>query len=710
MKLHLPDIKTRLLPRTLPLLCLLALLLQNLLVFGQHYSGSATFLNDFTRIIYPMTAFWITLVQHGLFPEWAPFQSMGMPFVLTMQSGVFYPPLWLFAIFKAPFTLHMANVVQALHVLWGALGCWLYIRLLGRSCGVALFAAVAFQFFGGFYSNAEHSDIVRAFSFIPWLFWVIEVVPTQTQLAGRNWLAPLLLMLFVTSAYQGNLVAHLFVLAVFWILTTAISGRAQRLVQLQIAALLLLGILLSSVYLLPTLAVKSYLARDGIWTGQTSNWSLSYWNTLIMPSNVDGLFMLPSMLSAFVTVPVFCLLFLASFHFIKQNRVWVFVTVLALLMASGSALPLYGWLVKFFPPLGASRFPSSDYRALFCFGLIVLSSALLDDCLQGKLLVKLKTRAGLCLALLLFFGLTTLLAHWLASPAAMDVVSALKEWPVLTATIATVLMFGTAHSLAANSIEWPLVMVLASLVFLTLSYGRQQAQHALLMLLVLEIFSGWHAVQGLAAIWRNEVATDVFYQQVDKVSPHTVMQVIEQPVSKRPACHDLQLFHSSWRGYLLGDYMCQTQDSKTRPRETVNGDAQLRAYMQEAWQPRLIAAAQQGVCQPELLRQGSAEAAPIQSLAYGLQRVDYQVKAAGDFCFVENELLFPGWTGSMAGSQAQIQPRSYCGALRSWCLPGGDYQFTASYRAPWLREGALLSLLFFMAYVALYIYWRRCKK
>ncbi len=31
--------------------------------------------------------------------------------------------------------------------------------------------AFVFQFFGGFYSNAEHVDIIRAFALTPWLLY-----------------------------------------------------------------------------------------------------------------------------------------------------------------------------------------------------------------------------------------------------------------------------------------------------------------------------------------------------------------------------------------------------------------------------------------------------------------------------------------------------------------------------------------------------------
>lgn len=716
----LHNMKSLSLPRWLPAAAvgLFVLALQNILIFWPHYVGSASFLNDFTRIIYPMSAFWITLVQHGVFPEWTSFQTMGMPFVLTMQSGVFYPPLWLFAIFKIPYTLHMAAIVQVLHVLWGAIGCWLYLRLLGRSMGAALFAAIAFQFFGGFYSNSEHSDIIRAFSFIPWLFWGVQLMPDQNKLLGRNWFTPLIVMLFVTGAYQGNLVAHMFVLGMFWAMSWAHlhgqkkkPGRLVATLHIQIVALLLLGLALSAVYLLPTLALKSWLARDSVWTGQTANWPLSYWNTLIMPSNADGLFILPSMLSAFVTVPVFCLLFLISRDFCKQNWLWICITVFAFAMASGTHLFVYPWLVKFFPLLGASRFPSSDYRGLMCFGLILLASGLLDDYVKGKIPAKLSGRAALCLGLLLFFGLTNFLVHILSSQAAVDLVNFLKSGNLLAMTMLSVLALTTANIISAELLEWPVVIILSSLVFLTLHRFRQQPVKIWLLLIILQMASGLYFVNRLALYWRSEIASDAFYQEVDRESPKSVMAVINHPPATRPACHDMNLFNGSWRGYVLGDYMCQTQDSKTRPREVVKANAAIDSYMRQTWQSRLIEAEQLTECNAEVMVKANS-AAQIHSLSYGLQQVDYQVNASADFCFVENELLFPGWTGRIVDSQQLITPQAYCAALRSWCLPKGEYQFSAQYRAPWLREGAIISLLVLVFYIGLCVYClrRRCQK
>ena len=64
---------------------------------------------------------------------WMPFQSMGYPFLLNLQTGVFYPPMWVFPLLRIPYTLPAAVVLQCLHVFAGALGMYVLARALLRS-------------------------------------------------------------------------------------------------------------------------------------------------------------------------------------------------------------------------------------------------------------------------------------------------------------------------------------------------------------------------------------------------------------------------------------------------------------------------------------------------------------------------------------------------------------------------------------------------
>jgi hypothetical protein len=149
------------------------LFLQNVVIFWQHYFRNFGFPNDFIMTFYALPAFWISAVSIGIFPEWIPYQSMGFPLELHFhQSGYHYAPFWIFPLLHIPFTLHYAVIFQILHVFAGSIGMFLLLNLVFKSPRYAFVGALAFQFFGGFYSNAEHSDIVRAFAIAPWLFYV----------------------------------------------------------------------------------------------------------------------------------------------------------------------------------------------------------------------------------------------------------------------------------------------------------------------------------------------------------------------------------------------------------------------------------------------------------------------------------------------------------------------------------------------------------
>ena len=75
---------------------LLVLAIQNLAIYWGHYFRGVGFPWDFSMSYYAMVGFWTAAVGQGVFPQWIPFQQMGYPFALQLQSGMNYLPLWLF--------------------------------------------------------------------------------------------------------------------------------------------------------------------------------------------------------------------------------------------------------------------------------------------------------------------------------------------------------------------------------------------------------------------------------------------------------------------------------------------------------------------------------------------------------------------------------------------------------------------------------------
>src|SRR5262249_40107297 len=127
---------------------LAVLLAQNVGIFWSHYFRGFGFPWDFLGSYYAMVAYWTSSVRLGSFPQWVPYQSMGYPLAITLQAGLFYPPFWVFPLLRAGYSVHRAVVLQCLHVLAGAIGCFLLLRRAGRSRLEATAGAFAFQLFG----------------------------------------------------------------------------------------------------------------------------------------------------------------------------------------------------------------------------------------------------------------------------------------------------------------------------------------------------------------------------------------------------------------------------------------------------------------------------------------------------------------------------------------------------------------------------------
>src|SRR5262245_14232098 len=187
------------------------LALQNLAIFAFHYAGIYGFPWDFNGTYYGVPAYWTSAVARGILPRWIPFSAGGYPFALNLQSGFFYPPFWIFPALGIPYTLRVAVAFQCLHVLAGAIGMYLLLKLVVEDRRTALAGAAAYQFFGGFYSNAEHADIIRAFALLPWfLFALTRRAEDGPRLPARAWSLPIVIFLLATGGYPFALPAALF--------------------------------------------------------------------------------------------------------------------------------------------------------------------------------------------------------------------------------------------------------------------------------------------------------------------------------------------------------------------------------------------------------------------------------------------------------------------------------------------------------------------
>jgi len=644
--------------RILPIAVLAA---ENLVVFGRHYFGGYGFPWDFVGSYYAAAAYWTEAVSRGPLAMWMPFQSMGYPFLLNLQTGIFYPPMWIFPLARIPFTLPAAVVFQCLHLFAGALGMYALARGLLRSRREALLAAFAFQLFGGFYSNSEHVDIVRAFALTPWLFWAC-LPPRATDGGGdalprQILLAPLFVFAMAVGGYPGNLLAALFLIAIFtvFVLVARRFARPALLWTMAVAGSAALGLGMAAIHLGP-----AWLYRNEVLRYHTASrlfrasLSVAHLPGLLLENR--GMPLDPSMTSTWVGFAVLaglCFVSLAS-----AKRLWPYIALAAVAaaMAAGNTLPLHPLLRRLLPPLGFSRFPSSDYRGFLAMLLILLAAAGWRDLRHRR-----RTAVGFLLRSLPL----ALFAVWSLQRVYPDE----PYWP--EPALAGVAVVATLAALALWRTRRSALGVLAMLAVISLDAAR-----------VLPRIQEW-AVPDLIGVGRVYYPTPArLYEAGLVVDP----SLFETRAGPRPARAEGEGPYRS-SGYLLGDFLVADFGAAAglRARDALAQDERYLAFMCRAWTPIVLVPA------PEAAGgRVDVPGLPAQALAAGpdprivqetlaIEGARYRVDSDQPFLLVENEVFFPGWSLTREGGAPEPAVRVN-EHLRGWMLPAGSYTIETRFR------------------------------
>jgi hypothetical protein len=166
-------------------------------------------LRDHGDYFQPLHWFTANELQHGRLPLWNPYNASGEPWLANPQTGVFYPPAWLFVVlpFARAYILY-----SALHVLLLGCGAYLLFARLTRPGGGALMAALALTFCGPVMSLLDVSNNLTTFAWVPLIVWcALSDVPAMTCgavmalsfLAGEPFFASIGALLFVIVRRRG---------------------------------------------------------------------------------------------------------------------------------------------------------------------------------------------------------------------------------------------------------------------------------------------------------------------------------------------------------------------------------------------------------------------------------------------------------------------------------------------------------------------------
>lgn len=686
----------------------------NVAFFPKHWMGLTSFTFDFVMHYYAVVAYWMSSVTAGEWPHWVPYQAFGYPLAMNLQAGIYYPPFWIFPIAGIPYDIHAANIVQILHVYVGSLGMYCLARTHFKSSFIGFLAALCYQLYGGFFTNAEHPDIVRSFSMIPWLFWAFMLAERPEKLLKmkgfiysstlryRNLLIPPFLYFFIVGGYPGSMIAGMFCLFVFVLVQTVMAilrrqGGGVLLDAAVLGGLTAIGIGMAAVYLLPGFRLSGELVRADV-TQSLLRWYLNptQLGSLLYTSTGLG----PDISMIGMQIPVVVAVFLP---FVRRSDLlrhgpFLVVGAVAGVMCISSLEPLSSALMAIVPPLSYSRFPAGDYRTFLYMPVLFLA-------LSGVNGLRRSTEPLSLRHLVILAG------------AASAVLAGGILYLALVVPDAAAAAFAFALLLQVAI----LAMMLAVLAVLV-RMRRMPAQRLAfsLMVPVLAVGAAWPVLDSMSTFWKTPLPINVYEwngvpdRQGDELRSASIFRqhLTERP-ARLPAPHPHNL---SWRGYLTGEFMpADLTGSQPKSQAAVERDPALQNFMMQSSRLLAFDCARIECDQREINGldvNGTAEAADVslRTLSFARNAIVHEINLPRRMLVVENEAFAPGWTAKINGTGDRLQSVRVDGALRGWVLPAGHYQLSTSYQTPLLQWGAGISLAMLVAWLAvigLYAHARR---
>lgn len=159
----------------------------------------------------------ICLEQHSELPFWNPYSLLGMPWLGSPQSSLFYPGNWIFYFTNAISTISWSLLF---HHWWAGFGAY----LLGRKYGLNFFSSLisGILFLAAPYFVAKtgegHFTSITQIAWFPWIFYCYELL-----IEGRKKAIPLMAMLIAFAFFCGH-VQELYYLLLFFTFSVAVEA------------------------------------------------------------------------------------------------------------------------------------------------------------------------------------------------------------------------------------------------------------------------------------------------------------------------------------------------------------------------------------------------------------------------------------------------------------------------------------------------------
>jgi hypothetical protein len=698
--------------------------------------GTHTFFyRDFGALGYPGAVFNHDSLLRGELPLWNPYSHCGVPWLA--QMGSWYPVQWLCYFLPLPWS---ENFFMLVHLWFGGFGMFWLLRRWKLGTFPAAFAAFAFVFNGVVLSCFQWGNYIAA---LAWLPWILGCVMEAWRNGGR-WLpltAITSAMQVLTATPEITLLTWLF-LGALWLSEVA-SGETKFLGSaLRLATIVLLATGLTMIQMLPFFDLLTHSQRNS-GTVNASIWSMPAWGwaNLIVPlfhcyRSPQGTWFQNSqdfLQSYYLGAGV---LALAVTGALARNRKIIVIAAMILfcwLMALGPNGFGYNQVKEIFPLIGIARFPVK-FTILTAF-LVPMLAAFGIDRIQSSQNQK-PLRAPIFITAIILLLMAGLLCLARLHPLALDDWNATARNAIARAVLMFILLAGIVLLRKFKSGFTRTVfelIILAIIPFDALTHSPNIVPTLTSSALAPQIWqaSGKPAPpslgQGRIMVSPNAEQALLYSRVADMNADFTGKRLAEWynmnlldgipkvtgAVTLRPASFDIletYLYYTAGAhcGRGLVDFLSAAWlSSPNNPTEWItrtnylplitagqkpifaDDQTSLQHITDENFDPRqvvylppsaqsIVTATNQSVC-------------TVTNSVFTLNKVEADVNAASPALVVISQSYYHLWNASVDGKSVPLLRANL--AFQAVQVPAGAHHLELVYRDPYLKIGAMISLL-----------------
>lgn len=651
-----------------------------------------------------------SIIQNGQIPLWQNSILSGAPFAANPLSGVWYLPGWLALIFPLPLGL---NITALVHLLWGGVGMYLFLRRTNLRSSTAWLGAIAFEALPklAVHFAAGHLTLVYAVCWTPWILWAeTRRWESGGRYDGRILPGFLVGITFLADPRWAVYSGLLWFVYTVWLRTARpvwVPGERRSFLQ-EIGGMslqALAGCALAAPLLLPMLQYAQLSTRS-LMTGADR---LAY---SLPPVRLLGLFF-PDIggYAEWIFYPGALILSLALFGVFapgirRRCGLWYGIFIVMGIWALGDALPGTEALASL-PGLDWLRVPS---RGLFLagFALIMMAVSVVDVFLGGNLENDLEARLDPILYLTGMLGFVALITGGIWAFAGELTIKFV--WGIAALTAAFVWILARRRGWISANVWWvgALFLLVADCSSVSLmnfqprstaevqSEGAEVAQYLAKQPGQFRVYSPSYSLpQQTAVRWGLELADGVDPLQLKSYAQYMVNAsgIPSHGYSVTLPPYSDEDIHSANQGFLpdlrlLGrlnvKYVASDFNINLDGLKLLARFGNTRIYQNAMVMPRAWVQPPEGT--------GSDIWTPATIETWTPNRI--VIKADGEGLLVLSEIDYPGWIVRVEGASAEIE--NVDGLLRGVELGSGSHQVEFLFRPVLIYMGVGLAGLVMM--------------